>query len=54
YLAAGGPSYRKRSIASEHQEILDAALDHNADAATENLINHYRRTGDYLSSQMDG
>lgn len=54
YLAAGGPSYRKRSIASEHEEILDAALDHNADAATENLINHYRRTGDYLSSQMDG
>ena len=54
YLAAGGPSYQKRSIASEHQEILDAALDHDADAATANLINHYRRTGEYLSNQMDG
>ena len=53
YLAAGGKSYGKRSIAAEHQEVLDAALERDADAATENLISHYRRTGEYLSSQMD-
>ena len=54
YLAAGGESYQKRDIAAEHQDILDAALNHDADSATEHLIVHYRRTGEYLSNQMDG
>ena len=53
YLAAGGESYQKRDIAAEHQDILDAALNQDADSATEHLIEHYRRTGEYLSSQMD-
>lgn len=53
FLAAGGPSYQKRNIAEEHQSILDATLDHDADRATKLLIDHYRRTGEYLSSQMD-
>lgn len=53
YLAAGGASYKKRDIAAEHQQILEAALDHDADSATRNLIDHYRRTGEYLSSQME-
>lgn len=53
YLAAGGASYQKRDIAAEHQNILDAALNHDEDAATTHLIEHYRRTGEYLSSQMD-
>ncbi|MEP2029223.1 MAG: GntR family transcriptional regulator [Paracoccaceae bacterium] len=52
-LAAGGPSYRKRDIAAEHQQIFDAALDRDTDNATRHLIDHYRRTGEYLSSQMD-
>ena len=54
YLAAGGASYQKRSVEAEHQGILDAALDRDADTATELLIDHYRRTGEYLSSQMEG
>lgn len=53
YLAAGGPSYKKRDITAEHQQILDAALDRDADTATQHLIDHYRRTGKYLSSQME-
>lgn len=53
YLAAGVPNYQKRSIAAEHQEILEAALEHDADTATALLISHYRRTGEYLSRQMD-
>ncbi|WP_461405550.1 GntR family transcriptional regulator [Falsiruegeria mediterranea] len=53
YLAAGGPSYKKRDIAAEHQQILDASLDRDADSATRHLIDHYRRTGEYLSSQME-
>ncbi|WP_425046044.1 GntR family transcriptional regulator [Primorskyibacter sp. S87] len=53
FLAAIGPSYQKRDIAAEHQQILDAALDRDAENATRHLIEHYRRTGEYLSSQMD-
>ncbi|SPF75758.1 hypothetical protein ALP8811_00752 [Aliiroseovarius pelagivivens] len=53
YLAAGGKSYQKRSIETEHQEIMDAALGKDADNACKLLLNHYRRTGEYLSSQMD-
>ncbi|WP_299886660.1 GntR family transcriptional regulator [uncultured Ruegeria sp.] len=52
YLAAGGSSYKKRNIAAEHQLIMDAAFDRDADAATRHLIDHYCRTGEYLSSQM--
>ncbi|MGR3677326.1 MAG: GntR family transcriptional regulator [Paracoccaceae bacterium] len=52
-LAAGGKSYRKRDIAAEHQNILDAALNRDADKATAYLVEHYQRTGEYLSSQMD-
>ena len=53
YLAAGGPSYQKRDISAEHQSILDAALERDAEGATRHLLDHYRRTGEYLSSQMD-
>lgn len=53
YLAAGGASYQKRSIEDEHQGILDAALNQDADQACDLLLSHYRRTGEYLSKQMD-
>ncbi|WP_275116215.1 GntR family transcriptional regulator [Aliiroseovarius subalbicans] len=53
YLAAGGESYQKRSIETEHQEIMNAAIGKNTDSACELLLSHYRRTGEYLSSQMD-
>jgi DNA-binding GntR family transcriptional regulator len=52
YLAAGGANYQKRSTEAEHQGILDAALGQDADRASELLISHYRRTGEYLSRQM--
>lgn len=53
YLAAVAPKYGERSIEREHQEIMNAALERDADTASELLISHYRRTGDYLSAQMD-
>lgn len=52
YLAAGGASYEKRSIADEHLDILNAALSRDAEHACELLLSHYRRTGEYFSSQM--
>ena len=52
-LAARGPHYRTRSVQNEHQNILDATLTGDADLAVRLLIDHYRNTGNYLSSQMD-
>mgnify|MGYP000275603390 CR=1 FL=1 len=49
YLAAGGTNYKKRDIAAEHEEILDAAILGNSDAAAAALIRHYQATGGYLS-----
>lgn len=48
-LAAAGTNYRKRNVASEHVEILDAAVRGDADGASSALMNHYRVTGDYLA-----
>ena len=53
YLAAGGPGYQQRSTAAEHKDILDAALDRDVERACELLLSHYRRTGEYLASQME-
>ncbi|MFL4468728.1 GntR family transcriptional regulator [Tateyamaria armeniaca] len=52
YLAAGGTHYQKRDVAAEHEEILDAAVRGDADAASSALINHYRVTGEYLSGPL--
>ena len=53
YLAADGPRYGERSVAKEHEEIFDATIKRDADAASALLISHYRRTGEYFISQMD-
>jgi len=52
YLAAAGTNYQKRDVASEHADILDAAIAGDADAASDALINHYRVTGDYLEGPL--
>lgn len=52
YLAAGGAGYQKRDIAAEHEDILGAAVQGDADAAAAALLRHYRLTGEYLKSQL--
>ena len=52
YLAAAGTNYQKRDIASEHEDILDAAVAGDADAASTALMSHYRVTGDYLTGPL--
>ncbi len=49
YLAAAGTNYQKRDVATEHEEILDAVVRSDANAASGALMNHYRVTGDYLA-----
>lgn len=52
YLAASGEHYQQRDISAEHEDILEAVLNREADAACTTLINHYRLTGAYLASQL--
>lgn len=52
YLAAGQLDYGKRDVASEHADIFEAAAAGDEDAAAGFLVQHYRMTGDYLSSQL--
>ncbi|AXI44788.1 GntR family transcriptional regulator [Sulfitobacter sp. SK012] len=53
YLAATSSTYQSRDVSGEHDEILEAAVQHNQDSASASLLNHYRRTGDYLSKGLD-
>jgi len=47
--AAKQISYPKRDSSSEHDEIVKYVLDHNVEAAVEELLSHYKTTGDFLS-----
>lgn len=53
YLAGKSKSYARRDVAAEHQAILDAAVTRDAKAASASLLDHYRKTGAFLSEQID-
>ncbi|WP_321829050.1 GntR family transcriptional regulator [Thalassovita sp.] len=52
YLAEQASGYKKRDIGKEHAEILEAAINRDADLAVERLLHHYRQTGAYLTAQF--
>lgn len=52
YLAAGGPNYQSRDIPAEHDEIFEAAVQRDSDAASAALLRHYGLTGEYLTTQL--
>ncbi len=55
YRQLTGPAaYPKRDTQKEHEEIMQATLDRNADLAAERLISHYRQTGSILSKVLTG
>ena len=45
---AGKVAYPKRNIKKEHQAIMRATLERDADSAVTCLLNHYRETGAFL------
>ncbi len=53
YLAGRTDSYQARDVSSEHADILAAALERDADATSQVLLMHYRRTGQYLSERLE-
>ena len=53
YLAGKSVSYSKRNVAKEHQTILQAAVERDAEAAVQHLMEHYTLTGEFLADQFD-
>jgi len=52
YLA-GPLSYPMREIAGEHEALVRAVTDRDAERAVENLTRHYRTTGEFLMQKFD-
>jgi GntR family carbon starvation induced transcriptional regulator len=48
---ASSTSYPRRDTRLEHEKIMQATVDRDADLAAERLISHYRKTGDFLTSK---
>ncbi len=51
---AGKVAYPKRNITKEHQSIMRAALDRDAESAIKGLLDHYRATGAFLTKGLTG
>ena len=49
-LAGKSVNYGVRNVAGEHEEILQATIERDADKACAALLNHYERTGQILVS----
>jgi DNA-binding GntR family transcriptional regulator len=41
-----------RDVSVEHEGILEAALERDADKTSERLLAHYRQTGEFLAGQF--
>lgn len=53
YLAGQSDEYSKREVAAEHENLMQATLDRDADAATNLLKRHYNLTGGYFADRKD-
>jgi len=49
---AGTVAYSKRNTNDEHKHIVKLVLERNADEAVKALVNHYTKTGQFLSKQL--
>jgi len=45
-------AYSKRNTNDEHKHIVKLVLERNADEAVKALVDHYTRTGQFLSKQL--
>ncbi|RVU85582.1 GntR family transcriptional regulator [Leucothrix sargassi] len=51
--AAKTMAYPTRDVTSEHDEILQHILNHDADSAVAELVSHYTTTGEFLSMNLN-
>ena len=49
---AGSSAYPKRDVNQEHEDIVGAALDRDADLAVDRLTAHYGKTGAFLADRI--
>ncbi|AML52025.1 GntR family transcriptional regulator [Falsihalocynthiibacter arcticus] len=49
FLANRSQNYTKRDVSGEHEKLLEACVDQNADLVTERLCDHYTKTGAFLT-----
>lgn len=52
YLAGKALNYSRRDIGREHTDIMNAAVDRDADTACTLLLEHYRNTGAFLEKHF--
>lgn len=52
FIAARSLGYQARDVTGEHDAILQAALKKDAESASSSLLDHYRKTGAYLTDLM--
>lgn len=52
FIAGRGITYGKRDVSKEHADILDAAVERDADLASTRLLEHYRGTGQFLADAL--
>ena len=53
YLAGNALDYQKRDVGKEHTAILDAAIARDTNAASRELLAHYRTTGAFLAGLIE-
>ena len=53
FLAGNALNDKRRNVSEEHTRILNAAVIRDADAASSELLNHYKTTAAYLSGLLD-
>jgi DNA-binding GntR family transcriptional regulator len=52
FLAETSPSYKKRDVRHEHEEIFDAVIGRDKKAATKHLLQHFSGTRHYFSEHI--
>lgn len=52
-IASHNKTYPRRDVSAEHDDILDGAVERDAERASASLLNHYRLTGEYLSRSLE-
>jgi DNA-binding GntR family transcriptional regulator len=51
-ILSGGSAYPGRNVGEEHAAIMQATLDRDADLAVSKMIEHYNKTGAFLTKRL--
>lgn len=54
YLSGRALDVQNRNVGDEHRQIMEAAINGDADLACDHLLHHYRQTGAFLLGLFEG